>query len=103
MNLVEKIARMIDAEGAFGEYYDNTGLDSGPMPPTARQEYFRAHYRNKAVQILMVLASISADRIKADLIEFEKEGWRQLKFPIDNPEIKPIADKIIADKYEFKT
>jgi hypothetical protein len=77
LNLVEQVARMLDAEGAYGEWYDNSSFDAEPMPPTPRQNYFRAHYECKAIEILKLLAGQTPENIRADLIEFEKEGWKR--------------------------
>lgn len=100
MNLVEQIARMIDAEGAYGVWYDNTCSGSEPVAPTTRQSYFRAHYECKAVEILKLLAGQTPKKIKADLVEFEKFGWERLfeKHGLSLDQV-PDADRIIKEKY----
>ena len=99
MNLVEQVARMIDAEGAYGAFYNNTRADAKPCEPTTRQKYFRAHYECKAIEILKMLAGQTSAKIKADLVEFETLGLKKLlgKHGISLDQL-PDADKIIADK-----
>ena len=96
MNLVEQVARMIDAEGAYGVFYDNTRADASPCEPTVRQRYFQAYYECKAIELLKLLAGQTPAKIKRDLVEFEKEGWKRLGVPLEK---LPEADKIIEGKY----
>lgn len=100
MNLVEQVARMIDAEGAYAEFYDNTREDAEPCEPTTRQKYFRAHYECKAIELLKLLAGQTPEKIKADLVEFERNGWERLfeKHGLSLDQV-PEAEKIIRAKY----
>ena len=100
MNLVETIARMIDAEGAYAVFYNNTSADAAPCEPTTRQKYFRAHYECKAIEILKLMAGQTPKKIRNDLIKFEKDGWKRLfeKHGISLDQI-PDFEKIITEKY----
>lgn len=102
MNIVEEIARMIDCEGAYGERFDNTRPEAKPCEPTTRQKYWRARYDHIAVGVVKRLAMFRSDELKSQLVEFEKAGWRKLNVPIDDPALKPSADRIIADKYGLR-
>lgn len=95
VNLVERIARMIDTEGAYAEAYDGTGEDARLHELTTRQKYFRAAYELKATQLLKMTLEYDAETIKKMLIEFEMSGWRELGVPVDDP----LLSKIVAEKY----
>lgn len=99
-NLVEQIAKMLDTEGAFAEFFDLTDPEAKPMPPTTRQKYFQARYKHTAVMILDMLLNISHDKIKEDLVEYEKRMWQELGLDLNKPEIKDMANKLIQDKYD---
>lgn len=62
MNLVETLARIIDAEGAYAQHYDNSRDDAAPCEPTPRQRYFKAYYECKSVEILKLLAGLSKEK-----------------------------------------
>jgi hypothetical protein len=94
MNIVEQVARMIDAEGAYAEYWGSSDPNAEPMPQTVRQKYFRTGYECKAIEILQLVTGMATEKIIADLIEFEKEGWRKLGVPIDD-----VGNRIIHKKY----
>lgn len=96
MNLVERIARIIDAEGAYAEAYDGTGGNARLHELTTRQKYFRAKYELKATQILKLVLSYNAETIKKMLIEFEMDGWRKLGIPVDDP----LLSKTVVEKYK---
>lgn len=96
MRLVEEVARMIDQEGAYSEWCHTDGT---PVEPTVRQKYFQAKYECIAIDILKLVLKKSASEIRGELILFEKEGWRRLGVPIDDPRIKDEADRIIAEKF----
>lgn len=99
MNLVEQIARMIDAEGAYTEWFDGTDEDAKPHPLTPRQKYFQAKYECQAIEILKLIGVMNKATIRSDLIEWEKMGWMRLGVPIDRPDLKERAEEIIAGKY----
>ena len=96
MNLVEQIARMIDAEGAYSEWYENTSDGIEPAEPTTRQKYYRAKYESKAVDILRTLMRHDQRSIRQALIDFEKEGWK--KYGIDVDALR--MSKVVEDKYK---
>lgn len=99
MNVVETIARMIDAEGAYAVATDSTLPDAKPMPFTTRQKYFQSVYEVKAVEIVCSLRRYSPKEMTAFLIDFEKKGWRRMGVPIDNPKFRDMVDRIIEEKY----
>lgn len=96
MNIVETVARMIDAEGAYAKAFGGTDASSPAIPFTTRQKYFQAKYEMQAIEILKLAAGAGTDKIKADLIQFEKDGWKRLGVPLEQ---LPEADAIIAAKY----
>jgi hypothetical protein len=96
MNIVEKIARMVDREGAYSEWQDATGKI---VPPSIHQEYFQALYESLAVDLLKLFLTLNAKEVREELVEFEKNGWRKLGVPIDDPRIKKQADELIAAKF----
>lgn len=97
-NLVEQIARMIDAEGAYAVGYPSTN-PSQPIPFTVRQKYFQAKYECLAIEIVKMLMAIERAKMRSDLIAWEKAGWLRLGVPINDPEFKDQADRIIEAKY----
>ena len=99
MNLVERIARMIDAEGAYYEAFNGTGPEAQKHDFTVRQKYFQANYELRAIEILNLLRPVGKDKIRNDLIEWEKFGWKRLGVPIDDPKFKEMADGIIEREY----
>lgn len=100
MNLVEQIARLIDHEGAYSVWLDGTGPDAKEHPLTTRQKYYQAKLELDAIAILKLVAGVPLERIKADLIEHEKMGWKRLGIPIDrDDETKATTNEIIAKKY----
>lgn len=95
MNLVEQVARMLDDEGAFSvAYADVSGKVAIAL--TTRQKYFQAKYEARAVELLKFISSMTKTAIKADLIEFEMQGWKRLGVPLER---LPDARAIIEDKY----
>ena len=94
MNIVERVARTTDAEGAYSEWYDGTSAKT-PIESTTRQKYFRAKYECDAVAILKVALEMDPESIRADLVKFEVSGWGRLGIPIEDPALR----KIIEDKY----
>lgn len=93
MNLVEKIARMIDTEGAYSVWKTENGEDS---EFTTRQRYWQAKYECLAIDIIKTLMQVSAKDMREDLIAWEKQGWANLGLPIDSI---PDFDKLIESKY----
>lgn len=98
-NLIDEIARMLDSEGAFAEFFDLADPEAKPMPLTPRQKYFQARYRHLAVQILNRVLNLSHEEIREELIAFEKKLWKELGLDLIKPEIKDMANKLIQDKY----
>jgi len=86
----------MDIEGAYARI---TNWDGTLKEYTTRQLYFQAAYEVKAIEILKMTLRTGEVRIRSDLIEFEKEGWRRLGVPIDDPKFKDLADGIIREKY----
>lgn len=99
-NLVERIARMIDAEGAYSTWMNSADADAKQHPFSTRQLYFQSSYELKAIEILKALAGVPLETIRADLIEWEKLGWERLGININqDAETKTVADDVIAKKY----
>lgn len=94
MNIIEQVARMLDAEGAYGDFQGSP--ESAVAYVRSRQNYFRAHYECKAIELLKLMLTYKPEDVRAALIEFEKDGWRKLGVPLDK---LPDADKIIFAKY----
>lgn len=102
MNLVEQIARQIDAEGAYGIGYPSTSPHALPIPFTTRQKYFQASYECKAIDLLKMLldAGFATDAVREELVQWEKFGWQRLGVNIElTPEIAAETDAIIRNKY----
>lgn len=57
MNIVEQVARMIDAEGAYAVGYPSTDPSAQPIPFTTRQKYFQAKYEHLAVEIVKLVGN----------------------------------------------
>jgi len=100
MNLVEQVARMLDREGAYSVWYGTTSTDGKPLDFTTRQKYFQAVYEHLAVDILKFALNTGPSEIRKALVEFEKDGWRELGVPIDNAQISDEAHRIIEAKYK---
>lgn len=102
MNLVDQIARVIDKEGAFAVAFDSTGHDAKMHPHTTRQKYWQATYELMAVEILKRVRLYTHNEIRQHLIDFEKSGWLRLGVPVDDPNFKELANKIIEEKYPLR-
>jgi hypothetical protein len=96
VNLVEKIARMMDKEGAYSTGYPSTNPKTKPIPFSTRQKYWQSTYECIAIDILNLISSISKDQIKEDLIEWEKYNWERLG--LSKEVIRNLHD-IIKEKY----
>ncbi len=95
MNIVEQVARVIDHEGAYTEWFDGTGFDAKPHSPTTRQKYHRARAESDAVTILKLALAAGPEALREQLIEFEMQGWRERGIPVDQPELA----KVVTEKY----
>lgn len=98
-SLIDEIAKMLDSEGAFAEFFNLADPEAKPMPPTPRQKYFQARYRHLAVQILNRVLNLSHEKIREELIAFEKKLWKELGLDLNKPAIKDLAENMIEDKY----
>lgn len=98
MNIVEQVARIIDSEGAYGVAYSDSACTQ-QIPFTTRQKYFQSKYEHLAVEIIKFIRRHDPQQVKDELIEFEKDGWRRLGVPIDDPSLRETADQTIREKY----
>lgn len=103
LNIVERIARMIDAEGAYGMAFPGTNPAADPIPFTTRQKYFQADYELKAIHILKMLlsAGLATEEVREQLVAWEKHGWARLGINIEpDAETAALTDLTIREKYE---
>jgi len=94
MNLIEQIARKIDTEGAYSEWFDGTGLDAKKILPTTRQKYYRSRAEHLASEVAKIILEAGIERLRSDAENFEIECWGKLGLPISDD-----LKRIVADKY----
>lgn len=81
MNLIERIARLIDSEGAYGVAFSSTSENASPIPPSIRQKYFQSKYEHEATQIAKIILNAGPDKLRNDLVDFDVETWGKLGLP----------------------
>ncbi len=97
-NTVLALARMLDGEGA---YTDIVTIDGESQPKTPKQRGWQRHLENLSLDILRFLINISPNTIKRDIIDFERNCWKNIGFPLGKyPELDAKLQSIIARKYK---
>ena len=93
MNIIDRIARMIDSEGAYSECYDGTGASAIKQPFSTRQKYFQARYEYLAIQIVDLFLGCERDDIRKDRITWEIDGWEKHGLPRER------AERMLKEKF----
>lgn len=81
-NIVNRIAKLIDSEGAFATYKSTGDPDAPNDPYTTRQLYHQAKYRMQAIAVLEMVLPISRETIQQDIQKFTEDEWIRLGMPV---------------------
>ena len=93
MNIVFRLARMLDTTGAYQEVVN---IDQTPRKLTPEQKSWRNYYESLSHDILKIILSIKPISIKDDLMAYERERYRRAGFPFGkNKELDAKMEAII--------
>lgn len=97
MSIVEKAAAIIEPGAYATDWFGGTGPDARPVKLSglseSRRNYFRASAECRAIEILRIAASMTQAELRAALIEYERDGWRRLGLPMDDPELREVIER----------